>query len=223
MCRIYEKYAGPEDAHHNCLGCNFSDLTEQISKYLKIAATNSAVELHHEFSIFAFLVNTCWERISDIFDILGVPEGYRCRHFAPFIRARRWANFFKHPKTFGWMVHHPHYTIEDSDDHKSLTTVAGKYRFVNDEFLKKYYSSGATKNSGKLKGEFVGFEQKTVVIIPDVAQLTTELCNCLDLFVKIITDNPIYIEMLNDTSTIENFYDSQDESEDEDCDDGIAA
>ncbi|MEJ7596003.1 MAG: hypothetical protein WKF77_31215 [Planctomycetaceae bacterium] len=223
MCRIYDTYAGPEEAHHNCLGCNFSDLTKQISKYLKIAAANSDFQLHHEFSIFAFLINTCWERITDVFDILGVPDGYRCQYFAPFIRSRRWANFFKHPKTFGWMVHHPHYTIENSDDHKHLSREVGKYRFIDDEFLKKYYSAGPDKNAGKpkgesaskLKGKFVGFEKNTVVIVPDVSQLTTEICRCLDHFVNIITENPIYIEMLNDTSTIEDFYESYDETDDE--------
>jgi len=218
MCRIYDKYAGPDDAHHNCLGCNFDDLTRQVSKFLSIASQKPVdFDLHHQFSIYAFLLNTCWERITDVFDILGVPDGYRCRHFAPFIRVRRWANFFKHPKTFGWMVHHPRYTIENSDDHNDLSAEGGKYRFIDYEFLKTYYSSGAKQNAGKLRGEFVGFERSTVVIIPDVTQLTSEICHCVDHFVKIITENLIYIKMLNDTSTIQNFYESIDDSDDGDC------
>jgi hypothetical protein len=36
MCCIYDKFAGPDAKHHNCLGCNFDDLTEQISKYLRM-------------------------------------------------------------------------------------------------------------------------------------------------------------------------------------------
>ena len=36
--------------------------------------------------------------------------------------------------------------------------------------------------------------------------MTGEICACLDHFVRIITENPVYVEMLNDTSTIENFY-----------------
>jgi hypothetical protein len=218
MCRIYDKYAGPGDANHNCLGCNFDDLTDQVSKFLLVASKNTVdFDLHHQFSIYAFLLNTCWERITDVFDILGVPDGYRCRHFAPFIRVRRWANFFKHPKTFGWMVHHPHYSVENSDDHNQLSADVGRHRFIDDEFLKKYYSSDATKNAGKLRGEFIGFECSTVVVIPDVAQLTKEICHCLDQFVEIITENPIYVEMLNDTSTIKNFYEADAESDDVDC------
>ena len=209
MCRIYEKYAGPDEAHHNCLGCNFNDLTEQVTKFLEVAAQNTVdFDLHHKFSIYAFLLNTCWERITDVFEVLGIPEGYRCRHFAPFIRIRRWANFFKHPKTFGWMVHHPHYTIENSDNHKYFSTDVGKYRFIDDEFLKKYYSSTTKEQPGKLRGEFTGFEKSTVVLIPDLVQITKEVCHCLKHFVEIVTENPVYVEMLNDTSTIQDYYGS---------------
>ncbi len=206
MCRIFDKFSA-DDEKHNCLGCNFDDLTSQISKFLKVAAMNPvSFDLHHLFSMYASIINSGWERISDIFGIISIPEGYRCRHFSPFIRARRWSNFFKHPKTFGWVVHHPVYTIDGSDHHKSLSADAGKYRFVEDEFLKKYYSSDCEKNVSKLRGEFVGHEHSTVVVLPDIVQLTVDICNCLDHFVKVITENPVYVEMLDDTSTIADYY-----------------
>jgi len=99
----------------------------------------------------------------------------------------------------------------------TTTPSVGKHRFIDDEFLKKYYSSDAKQNAGKLRGEFVGFERTTVVVIPDTVQLTSQICHCLDHFVNIITENPIYIEMLNDTSTIQNFYESVDDQDDTDC------
>lgn len=213
MCRIYQRFAGPEDVHHNCLGCNFDDLTEQISKFLSIAADNTPqFELHHLFSMYTLLLNSLWERVTDVFNIIGVPDSYRTRHFSPLIRVRRWANFFKHPKTFGWVVHHPVYTIENSDHHNGLKADAGRYRFVNDEFLKTYYSSDATKNAGKLRGEFVGFERSVAVVYPDISQLTTQICECLTRFVQIITQNPVYVEMLHDTSTIQGYLDREEES-----------
>jgi len=219
MCRIHDRFLGPEDAHHNCLGCNFDDLTEQISKYLKVASENTVdFNLHHQFSILALLLNSCWERIADVFEIIGVPDGYRCRHFSPFIRARRWANFFKHPKTFGWVVHHPTYTIENSDHHNELAVDVGKSRFVDGDFLKKYYSADCKKNAGKLRGEFIGFERKTVVVLPDLPQFTLEICNCLDQFVRIITENPVYVEMLDDSSTIQNYFVAEEDADD--CTDG---
>jgi hypothetical protein len=207
MCRIYDKFVGPEQAHHNCLGCNFDDLADQILKFLEVAADNpTGFELQHLFAMYAQLLNSCWERISDVFKIISVPDGYRIRHFAPFLRIRRWANFFKHPKTFGWVVHHPKYVIEGSGEHKSLTADPTKVRVVDDEFLKKYYSADCETNAGKLRGEFKGFERNTVVVLPDVAQLTSSICGCLDHFVRIITENPIYVEILNEESTIENYF-----------------
>jgi hypothetical protein len=207
MCRIYARLAGPNDANHNCLGCNFDDLTDQISKYLHVAAENpTQFSLYQLFSIYMLLLNACWERMTDIFEIVGVPEGYRARHFSPFIRARRWANFFKHPKTFGWVVHHPRFVIDGSDEHKALTAEGTKVRVVNDEFLKKYYTADCKSNAGKLRGEFAGFERNMVVVLPAIAQLTFEICGCLDGFVTMITNNPVYVEMLTDTSTIENYF-----------------
>ena len=207
MCRIYDKFAGPDAKHHNCLGCNFDDLTDQISRYLRMATQNpTGFDLHHLFAMYAQLLNFCWERMTDIFDITGVPDGYRVRHFAPFIRARRWANFFKHPKTFGWVVHHPHYTIENTPEHQKVTGDPGKVRIVDDAFLKKYFSADCKANAGKLRGEFAGFERNTVVVLPDIVDLTAQVSSCLAQFVKMITENPVYIEMLNDTSTIENYF-----------------
>jgi hypothetical protein len=207
MCCIYDKFAGPDAKHHNCLGCNFDDLTEQISKYLRMATQNpTGFDLHHLFAMYAQLLNFCWERMTDIFDIISVPDGYRVRHFAPFISARRWANFFKHPKTFGWVVHHPYYAIENTTEHREVTRDLAKVRIVDSEFLKKYYSADCKANAGKLRGEFVGFERSTVVVVPDIVELTSQVCSCLTQFVKIIIENPVYVEMLNDTSTIENYF-----------------
>ena len=167
MCRIYTKFAGPESKDHNCLGCNFNELTLQICLYLHVATLNpTGFSLHQLFFMYAQLLNSCWERMTDIFDIVGVPDGYRVQHFSPFIRVRRWANFFKHPKTFGWVVHHPRYTIENSPEHKELTCDPSKVRVVDDAFLKKYYSADCKANAGKLRGEFVGFERSTVVVMP---------------------------------------------------------
>jgi hypothetical protein len=223
MCRIYHRFAGPDEANHNCLGCNFDDLTEHISKYLTLAAENSVdLQLHHRFSMYALLLNSCWERMTDVFDIIGLPDGYRCQHFSPFIRARRWANFFKHPKTFGWLVHHPTYTIENSDHCRGFTAEPDRFRLVDDDFLKKYYSTDCQKNAGKLRGEFTGFERKTVVVLPNIPDLTRQICTCLDRFVQVITENPVYVEMLDNTSTIEDYYDDL-ECESDASTDGVAA
>src|SRR5580704_3914114 len=172
MCRIHAAYAGPEEANHNCLGCNFNDLTDQVSKFLQLVGGNPGLlEYHEGFSLLSQLVNSVWERIADVFDMLTVPQSYRCRHYGTFIRLRRWANFFKHPKEFGWLVHHPEYCNERSTD-------AAKYRadkqfkIVDDEFLKKYYSADRCKG---LAGEFAGFQKMVVVVLPDLMEVITQI------------------------------------------------
>jgi len=206
MCRIYEAYAGPDDANHNCLGCNLDAVTDQISKYLRAAASGkSGFNAEESFSVYALLLNTLWERITDVFDIVSVPEGYRKRHYEPLYQMRRWANFFKHPKEFGWLVHHPRFLFEGTPEAAKVLAKDSGYRVIEDEFLKKYYS--ADRNKGLAK-EFNGLERKVVVLMPDIAAVTDKVCGSLANFVGVVTKNPVYHELLNDKATIANHFDS---------------
>ena len=141
MCRIHSAYSGPQNEHHNCLGCNFNEMTLQINAFLRIVSQQDELfTLQHAYSLYFLQLNSLWERICDVFDILSVPESYRVRHYQPFIRARRWANFFKHPKEFGWLVHHPTYTVDGTQNHKDLIASRCGYLFVDDVFVKDFYA-----------------------------------------------------------------------------------
>lgn len=214
MCQIVEKYEGLDVPRHNCLGCNLSDQEEQILMFLLVASENTVgFSFHHLFSIYALLLNNLWERITDVFDILCLPEGYRYRHFNVFIRMRRWANFFKHPKHFGWMVHHPEYLLRGSERHQDILSDIGSYLLIDENFLKKYYSSSGKQTEGKLRGEFESHKESTIVLLPNMEELTSQICQCLVHFVDIVTQNPVYIETLSDTSTLLRFYETDDEFE----------
>jgi hypothetical protein len=206
MCRIYDAYAGPDDAHHNCLGCNLDAITDQISKFLRAAATGATgFNAAEAFSLYALLINTLWERITDVFDIVSVPDGYRKRHYEPMYQMRRWANFFKHPKEFGWLVHHPQYQFEGTLKAAEVLVMDSGFRVIQEEFLKKYYSADRVKGLAK---EFNGFERKVVVLLPDIAAVTDKVCGSLANFVEVVTKNPVYNELLNDKATIVNYFDS---------------
>ena len=208
MCQIFQAYAGPGQQNHNCLGCNFDELTAHISNCLKACSEGAQYfTLQLAYFMYLQLLNNSWERITDVFDIISVPEGYRARHYQPLIKMRRWANFFKHPKEFGWLVHHPQYTIEGSPHAATFSSKKNEYRIVDDEFLKKYYTADRSKG---LASEFRGLEQKVVVVLPDVAQLTSQVCDCLTNFVEVVTKNPVYHEILNDKATIINYFENQD-------------
>jgi hypothetical protein len=212
MCRIYEAYSGPDEANHNCLGCNLDAITAQISKFLRAAAAgHTGFSAEESLSVFAFLLNTLWERITDVFDIVAVPEGYRKRHYEAMYRMRRWANFFKHPKEYGWLVHHPKYLFEGTPEAGRALAKDSGLLVIEDKFLKTYYSARRVKGLAK---EFDGYENKVVVLLPDVASVTERLCDCLANFVEVVTKNPVYYEILNDRATIANYFDNLIDEED---------
>ena len=156
--------------------------------------------------MYSYLVNALYERILDIFGIIGVPEGYRCKHYQPFILIRRWTNFFKHPKAFGWLVHHPTYcsqhTREEVDARKQGDRK--EVKIIDDEFVDKYYTS-EDKSKG-IVGALKDFENNIVVVLPHIGQVTTGICDALSNFVDVVTKNPVYMEMLRDRSVIANYY-----------------
>ena len=212
MCGIHDFYSTEEK--HNCLGCNFDDLMWQISNFLDVSVQSEYGEgnYHHFFSIYMLLLNGVWERIEEVFGLLGVPNSgnaYSTR-FHHFITVRRWANFFKHPRSFTYLVHHPAYTIVDSDDHKNHT-YKQRMRFlvphapmheIDSEFVKQYCTLDASSNNPTKIYE--KHRSSIVVVFPHIDRLTDDICTCLENFVEIITSNPFYIELLSDESTIEN-------------------
>jgi hypothetical protein len=117
---------------------------------------------------------------------------------------RRWANFFKHPKDFGWIVHHPSYHLDGSGDAPSTITDK-QFKIIDDAFLKKYYCAERTKGLAK---EFTGFQKSVVVILPDVESVINGICDSLANFVDVVTKNPVYYEVLHDEATITNFYET---------------
>jgi hypothetical protein len=205
MCRIYDAYKNDDDSNHICLGCNFDELTAHIRDFLTaVGAGNVQFSLEHSYCHFSLMVNMLWERITDVFDMLSVPEGYRCRHFESFIRMRRWANFFKHPKEFGWLVHHPRYFFTGSVEAVEACAPGSAYKIIDDAFVKKYFSADRCKG---LASEFTGVEDRVVVLLPEVGQVAAEIGDCLTKFVEVVTSNSVYKEILSDRSVISGYFD----------------
>jgi len=209
MCAIYECFEEPGSRDHNCLGCNFDDMTEWILNFLRTCKESSSPYTPEQsFGIYALLLSLLWERISGVFDIVGVPDSYRVRHFGAFIRVRRWANFFKHPKAFAWMVHHPVYTFEGSL-HSASFSDDSLYLRVDDEFVKEYYAS---ENAKGLTSQFERHQNTVVVVLPDLEQLTTAICASCEKFVKTITESMVYREILDEKSTLVDYFSALDDT-----------
>jgi hypothetical protein len=203
MCDIYECFDEPGSRDHNCLGCNFDDMTAWILNFLQTCKDGSSpYSAEQSFAIYVLLLNLLWERICDVFDLLGVPQAYRSRHFGAFSQVRKWANLFKHPKAFAWMVHHPVYTFEGSA-HSASFSDNTSYLRIDDEFVKEYYAS---KNARGLTSLLERHQNTVVVVLPDLEQLTTAICASLERFVKMITESMVYREILGEKSTLVDYF-----------------
>jgi len=48
-----------------------------------------------------------------------------------------------------------------------------------------------------------------VIVLPHADRLTDNICSCLEHFVRIIKENPFFIERLSDESVITDHFDDQ--------------
>lgn len=201
LCQIHNAYSSPNEINHNCLGCNFNELTDQTEKLLRVCADQDVgFTLQQAFSLYSFQLNSIWESLSNVFDLVSLPSSYRCRHFQPFIRNRRWANFFKHPQSFVYLVHHPLFTFEESEafSFNSLEP----HLIVDDEFVETYYAKAHKERAKGLTKKFEQNKNNVCVKLPNLVQLTNGICDSLEVFVDVVSNNPVYREILDERSTI---------------------
>lgn len=96
-CEFYDAHV-TSDAEHSFLGCNLNEAIHELGNFLQadVAPASQRTRLH----LTVDLVNTVWERITDVCKTLEVPSKLWCANedkFRSFKTARRWANFMKHP------------------------------------------------------------------------------------------------------------------------------
>lgn len=137
-----------------------------------------------------------------------MPDSYKDSHFKVFQQIRKWANFIKHPKAF-ILTHHPDYGFEDCgfDFGKKFQLI------INDQFVQQYYKGARNQDEQKRinKELFEKLKNKRDILVsfPDIVKLTNKLCYSIEKFVELIVRNPIYVEILNDDSTISNYFENQ--------------
>ncbi|WP_010586393.1 hypothetical protein [Schlesneria paludicola] len=204
-CEITFALSGDSGEDHNCLGCNFLSHTQLLGELLEIASEQSLIAYEQWISLACHPINAIWEQMSDVFEMISLPESYKCRNFQTFIRLRKWTNFFKHPKEFGWLVHHPNYCIESLNEANRYTGLEG-YLIVDDTFVGEFYSANRAKG---LANKFKQHQQTTVVIVPNIQMLMPNLCSEIRKFVDIVTKNPVYFEILRDAATLTDFFEHQ--------------
>jgi len=196
MCSLHDCFDDQSGGDHNCLGCNFSDTTIWIQKYLSRASNFGDIDEAYTFYLMRLYLFV--ERAYVIFDIIKLPEEYRCRHFSVFRDVHKWANFTKHPNSF-ILVHHPTYTHdgEASFDRTKFSLV------IDQTFVNEHYSS-PTHN----KKLWDSLQNKTdvAVMFPNPETLTRGFCAAAKKFIAVVRENEVFREILASRSTYANYY-----------------
>lgn len=210
MCKLDKEFCDPEDLHHNCLGCNFSDFSELLRRFLK--KHEQQEDTFESFVHYILLTYLLVERFDEIFEIIKLPEVYRKKHFGLFSKIRKWTNFIKHPKAF-ILVHHPRFYFENDKRYAEIDLK--DYEVINENnFITNYYKHKDKKNKNDTLSKRIQ-NKKVVVILPNIVELTKDFCKAQKKFVDVITKNEVYQEILKDKSTFENYFSYEELEDDE--------
>ena len=202
MCAIHEKFGSLEGTKHNCLGCNLADSTQWIHNYLHTSLTTEQTSLQEFYFGYLLQLYLLVERVYIVFNIIGLPEEYRCRHFSTFQQVHKWANFIKHPKSF-LLVHHPQYFMDGDPDTRIDRSKFGVV--IDQEFVLTYYAG--PDNNSKLH-KLLTNKTNVAVLFPNVLKLTEDVCSCIHKFINVIGNNEVYREVLNSRTTFDNYFDT---------------
>lgn len=207
LCKIHDAFGGQEGPHHNCLGCNFADSQTIISNHLSKYETY--IDVQESVSLYIMTLYLLVVRMETVMDIVQVPTVFREKHFKVFQQIHKWANFIKHPKAF-ILTHHPSWDFENSGEkHEKAFKVE-----INDSFVDKYYKGERDPDKQKARNkELYGKLRNQTdvhVLFPEMAQLTKKVCYSINAFADLITKNQVYIEILNDETTIAEYFENQD-------------
>lgn len=198
FCSIHESFK----KGHNCIGCNLDSNNLRIENYLIQFQYFNDINL--TFSNFIILLYLQVESITEYFKIIEIQEKYKLKHFQVFTLIKRWANFLKHPKAF-MLVHHPNWTYENRIfvDDLCMQYFQETEPTINSDFINKFYNGD--KNNKELY-EKLGKKENLLVMFPDPIELIKEFTSAQKKFVKLISENSIARELLEDQTTIEKHF-----------------
>jgi hypothetical protein len=197
-CEIYDAHVRSDD-EHSCLGCNLNDSVHELADFLAcdVDTANALTHLH----LSLHLVNTLWERISDVCEAIDLPKTlWRDgeQNFPSFKTARSWANFLKHPGFFGMGIHHPIVVAaggaaaRDAGHADAIRSSSEEPEWVliDTDFVRAYWSRDHTGNSVKEKLER---PFTACVLLPNLAELSKGVCREFETFIHRMQE-PTWVE-----------------------------
>lgn len=208
MCSVNQAFGEFHTNGHNCLGCNLQEDVDWIETFLEQANAENYFygELHIEFffKTYLFHLYLLTEKIFEIKKIIGLPVSYKEDDFEVFRTIKLWANFFKHPKAF-ILTHHPKYFFDNNSVEVEKLKKNSDNKIIDLKFIRKYYSGEDPNKYKNLTGELRNNEN-VKVLLPPFDTLTQDFCNACTIFIEIIKENKAYKEILNDLTTLENYF-----------------
>ena len=203
VCKIHDAFVGKNgDDLHNCIACTLADFSNLL--WISVGENSYVMDQYHGFTKFVMPAYLMVERIEQIMAMIPLSDGYRKRYYPTFMKVRRWANFIKHPKGF-MLVHHPNYYF---DDQAMLTEEKSKKEvLIKDDFIDTYYT-GPAKNAELYS--LLTNNDKVYVLLPGLEEFATKFTDEIRRFTKLVTDNPFVREVLEDKSTLRQYYENLD-------------
>ena len=197
FCNIHSNF---KDGH-NCIACNLNDSNSLIQNFL--LQYKSFYDSKLTLTNFIMLLYLQVEICNEYFNIMSIPENYKLKHFQVFQKVKYWANFLKHPKGF-MLVHHPNWTFEGRISKYFPEAQLKKTNpFLDSNFIKKFYTGD--KNNNELYKILIR-KKDLQVEFPNPVNLITEFTEAQKKFAQIISNNEIVREMLNDKTTLEEYF-----------------
>lgn len=167
-----------EEDKHCAVFCNLADDFLELGEFLLISHTLS----RNPFKIYVMLLNAIIEKIDAIKYVSNDEE------FMNLIKIRRWANFFKHPKSF-LFIHHPYYVYNQGDEYATDKLI------INTDFVLEYYRKNCKKKDGELR-EMLMNKINIEVSIPNLKELTQGFCNDVNKLIDMIKNDRVLVDKL---------------------------
>jgi hypothetical protein len=207
LCRLHGILGADCISGHNCLGCNFNEEADAISRFL----TRNA-EFANEPDTYRTLLLRFYllvERIDLVLDIVKLIDEYKFKYFGVLIDIRRSANFIKHPGPF-LLVHHPQIFLDDGDRPSSSEFQV----IIDQEYVNKNYGSSEGGEKRKKLWDTLSNAKAVAVLFPDPVMLTRRFCDAIEHFVNMIQTNTVHQVVLQKRSTYESYFGSESASTD---------
>lgn len=205
-CRMYDAMTHG-DTCENCIGENFNQrLIRLIDNWFDRYTPGEDQDYY--FQNYILHLYLFFERIEFVFNVInkdGKSKLFNDFYFHTFkimTKIAKWANFIKHPKEF-LFTHWPTYYFEG----ETISTTEGDV-IVNTDFIFAHYMSDKKPSPTILENN-----AKVFVEMPELIELTNTYCDELNKFIDFVCKNEIIYLYLEKKSTIEDYYETDSETE----------